>query len=85
MITQRIADYGEETVLKAIDNIKDSPFLLGNNNKGWVITFDWFIRPNNFVKVLDGNYINKKAVQSKGKYRDQAPRRRRSGEGAKPP
>ena len=68
MITQRIADYGEETVLKAIDNIKDSPFLLGNNNKGWVITFDWFIRPNNFVKVLDGNYINKKAVQSKGKY-----------------
>ena len=22
----------------------------------WVITFDWFIKPNNFIKVLEGNY-----------------------------
>ena len=21
-----------------------------------MITFDWFVKPNNFVKVLEGNY-----------------------------
>jgi hypothetical protein len=25
-----------------------------------MITFDWFVKPNNFVKVLEGNYNNTK-------------------------
>jgi len=33
--------------------------LKGQNNKGWTITFDWFIKPNNFIKVLEGNYKDK--------------------------
>lgn len=56
MLTQRINEYGQEQVLQAIDNIKNSQFLQGNNNNGWTITFEWFVRPNNFVKVLEGNY-----------------------------
>ena len=54
----RIRDYGIDEVLKAIGNIRDSPFLLGQNKRGWTITFDWFVRPNNFPKVLDGYYSN---------------------------
>ena len=46
-------------MLEAIENIKASNFLQGMNDKGWVITFDWFVKPNNFVKVLDGNYSNR--------------------------
>lgn len=53
---KRIKDYGLSEVLRAIDNVKRSKFLLGDNKKGWQITFDWFLRPNNFPKVLDGNY-----------------------------
>lgn len=53
----RIRDYGLDDVIRAIENIRYSPFLLGKNNKGWTITFDWFVRPNNFPKVLDGNYL----------------------------
>lgn len=55
----RIKEYGIDDVLTAIKNIKQSDFLQGKNNKGWAITFDWFVRPNNFPKVLDGNYANK--------------------------
>lgn len=50
-----------EDVLKAIENIKHSKFLQGKteSRKQWVITFDWFVLPNNFPKVLDGNYTDK--------------------------
>ncbi len=30
--------------------------MKGKNKNGWVITFDWFVLPNNFPKVLEGNY-----------------------------
>ena len=56
----RIRDYGIDDVLKAIDNIRYSPFLLGQGKGGWTVTFDWFVRPNNFPKVLDGNYLENK-------------------------
>lgn len=49
-------------MLKAIKSIDDSEFLKGYV-KDFVITFDWFARPNNFIKVWEGNYIDKKATQ----------------------
>ena len=55
----RIKEYGLDKILEAIKNIKYSKFLQGNNDKGWTITFDWFIKPNNFTKVIEGNYKDK--------------------------
>lgn len=55
----RIDEYSLEEVLEAIDNIHNSSFLKGNNNRGWEITFDWFTKPNNFTKVLEGQYKDK--------------------------
>lgn len=57
-LRKRAKDYGADEVLRAIDNIRDSDFLMGRTNKPFKITFDWFIRPNNFPKVLGGNYAN---------------------------
>lgn len=74
MLSQRVNEYGENKVLEAIEKIKQSSFLQGNNNKGWTITFEWFVRPNNFVKVLEGNYADKKIQKSnfiKGRYIEQ--------------
>lgn len=62
LLNTRIKDYGVDGVLKAIENITHSDFLVGQNNNSWVITFDWFIKPNNFVKVLEGNYTNKEVT-----------------------
>lgn len=58
MLRARIRENGIDAVLEAIENIKKSPFLLGDSKKGWQITFDWFVKPNNFPKVLEGNYID---------------------------
>ena len=59
-LRKRISDYGLAEVLRAIDMIRVSSFLQGKNSNGWQITFDWFVRPNNFPKVLEGNYTDKK-------------------------
>lgn len=54
----RINEYGLESVVAAIRSIDDSQFLKGYKTD-FVINYDWFIRPNNFVKVRDGNYIDR--------------------------
>ena len=59
MLKSRIKQYSFDDVLKAIQTIHNSPFLLGDNKRKWQITFDWFILPNNFPKVLEGNYLPK--------------------------
>lgn len=59
LLKKRIKDYGVDEVLRAVGNVKESTFLNGNNSKGWIITFDWFIKPNNFQKVLEGNYAER--------------------------
>lgn len=56
MLGARLSEHGNDGFAKALDEILHSSFLRGKNDKGWVVTFDWLIRPNNFVKVLDGNY-----------------------------
>ena len=46
-------------ILEAIENIRHSSFLQGQNKEGWMITFDWFLKPGNFAKVFEGNYLDK--------------------------
>lgn len=57
MLSARLNEYGIEDVLKAIDKIKGSSFLQGRTKAGaqW-FDFEWFVRPNNFPKVLEGKY-----------------------------
>jgi len=56
MLLARIREYGIDEVLKAIQKIRCSKFLRGGSASGWTIDFDWFVRPNNFPKVLEGKY-----------------------------
>jgi predicted phage replisome organizer len=59
MLKARIREYGIDRVVMAIRNVSESTFLKGGSKSGWTITFDWFVRPNNFPKVLEGNYTDK--------------------------
>lgn len=63
MLRARVKEYGEDAVLKAIESIRQSDFLTGKKTN-FTITFDWFVKPNNFPKVLEGNYIDRKATDS---------------------
>ena len=40
--------------------VKDSPFLMGHNDRGWTADLEWLVRPTNFAKVLDGKYVEKR-------------------------
>ena len=66
MLNARIKQFSLDDVLTAIENIKDSSFLQGKSDsrRNWVITFDWFVKPNNFPKVLEGQYSDKKDGQN---------------------
>ena len=70
MLKARLKDYTIDEILSAISNIRESPFLLGQNNKGWQITFDWFIKPNNFVKVYEGNYTGQRQTKNSTSWND---------------
>jgi predicted phage replisome organizer len=59
LLNARIREHGIEEVVRAIHNVSESTFLKGGNKSGWIITFDWFVRPNNFIKVLEGNYTDR--------------------------
>ena len=52
----RLKQFKVEGFIRAIKLVEMSRFLQGHNKDGWVITFDWLIRPSNFQKVLEGNY-----------------------------
>ena len=60
MLKARLKEYGKDSFDKCIENIKKSSFLRGQNKNGWTITFDWLIRPNNYVKVLENTYADNK-------------------------
>ena len=59
LIKARIREHGLESIYKVIDNTSNSKFMAGDNNRNWIATFDWIIRPNNYIKVLEGNYNDK--------------------------
>jgi hypothetical protein len=40
----------------ALERVRESPFLLGQSERDWVVSFDWLIKPSNFVKVIEGVY-----------------------------
>ena len=58
-VKARIRQNCVEDILEAIENIRHSTFLQGQNKNGWMVTFDWFLKPGNFAKVFEGQYTDK--------------------------
>lgn len=58
MLGARIKQYGIEQVIRAIESVPNSSFLMGKTKKQFKLTFDWLVKPNNFPKVLEGNYLD---------------------------
>ena len=58
MLRARIKEYGIGSVLEAVEIVRASDFLMGRV-KDFQITFDWFVRPNNFLNIVNGKYDNR--------------------------
>jgi hypothetical protein len=42
------------------EDIKQSDFLMGRRkNSNWQCDFDWILKQTNFVKIREGNYVNR--------------------------
>ena len=54
-----------EEFKRVVEKINNSPFLLGNNDRGWKVNFDWFLNINNFIKIKENSY-SKPSQQSDG-------------------
>ena len=67
MLQVRLREYGEGSFKTIIENVNASAFLKGQNDRGWMATLDWVIKPNNYVKVLEGNYSDTKKTSGKNK------------------
>ena len=67
-LKRRISEYGMDAVLEALDNVRNSDFLMGKKTD-FKATFDWYIGPKNFAKVYDGNYNDRKPEPDKPKIR----------------
>jgi hypothetical protein len=59
-IRARIREHGKEAFAHMIQLASKSDFLKGENQHGFTATFDWLIKPNNFQKVIEGNYENRR-------------------------
>jgi hypothetical protein len=40
----------------AMDKISKIPFCMGQNDRGWKASFDWFLTPDAVVKIIEGKY-----------------------------
>lgn len=58
-VRARVRERGKNSLAKVIENAAKSDFLNGKNDRGFIATFDWLVSPNNFIKVLEGNYDNR--------------------------
>lgn len=51
-----LIDYGEDEFTRVVKLVSANPFLSGDNKRRWKVTFSWIINPDNFGKVLAGDY-----------------------------
>jgi hypothetical protein len=52
----RLKDYGEEQIITAINVIPTSPFLRGESGRWGGADFDFLMRPDSVLSILEGKY-----------------------------
>lgn len=80
-ILARCREFGKEALVEMVKKAARSDFLNGKNQKGWIADFSWLILPNNFPKVIEGNYDNKQnKIQEYGNSQQERQDKRRGYE-----
>jgi len=73
-VKARASEHGKASIMDVFNNVAQSAFLLGRNDKNWRCDFDWIFKPTNFIKILEGNYngtrLSKNQQDSEQRKRD---------------
>lgn len=56
MIHSRIREHGKNSLAEVVRLMVSSDYLNGKNDRGWVADIDWMLKPNNYIKIIEGNY-----------------------------
>ena len=75
MLAERIGEHGLDKVIETINLIKKSDWLLGNKGD-WKASFDWLVKSENFIKVMEETYTDKKTDSMFGDMTDQEIRKK---------
>ena len=59
-IQSAVSAVGLEKLVELFRKAEASDFLTKRNSTGWKAGFDWLLKPDNYTKVLEGNYDNRK-------------------------
>ncbi|WP_372938134.1 hypothetical protein [Seonamhaeicola sp.] len=69
LIDKIILEYKPSHVLNffeiVFNKVSESNFLNGGGDKGWKMTFDWMLIPENFLKIIENNYQDDKTNNKK--------------------
>lgn len=52
----RLQAEGSDAWVEVCRKAASAPHLTGQNDRSWKANFDWLTNPNNFLKVIEGNY-----------------------------
>jgi hypothetical protein len=67
-LTASISKHGLDGWREVLTKIRASAFLKGENPNGWRLTLSWLVKPENFAKVLDGNYDKRNSSKPLSRY-----------------
>lgn len=69
MLKARVRIHGKDSLYTVVLKCSRSNFLNGENSKSWIATYDWMFKPDNYIKILEGNYDNKEKAMTDGEKR----------------
>jgi len=55
-LVARIRQHSIDDFTEAISAVERSPFLRGENDRGWRADFDFLLQPSRFTKLIEGTY-----------------------------
>jgi hypothetical protein len=67
-IRTALKQLGFEELIHVFDTANSSPFLRGENDRGWKANLDWLLNPSNAAKVSDGVYNGSGVVRPKNSF-----------------
>lgn len=63
-IQSALNEIGGEKLTEIFRRAEASDFLKNGGTNGWKAGFDWLLKPENYTKVLEGNYDNRDPAQT---------------------